>query len=89
MSKLGNVLSRTGRRDEALTFYRQSLAMVERLASADPGNTEWQRDLSVAYNKIGDVLEQAGRDEEALAAYRADLVVSGKLVAANPNNTEW
>ena len=35
-----------GKLPEALTAYRASLAIAERLAKADPGNAGWQRDLS-------------------------------------------
>jgi hypothetical protein len=31
----------------ALTSYRDSLAIAERLAQSDPGNAGWQRNLSV------------------------------------------
>ena len=30
---------------EALTSYRKGLAIIERLAKADPDNIGWQRDL--------------------------------------------
>ena len=53
---------------EALGSYRVSLAIVERLARADPGNAAWQRDLSVFHNKIGDVLVAQGYLVDALAA---------------------
>ena len=39
---------------EALQAYRDSLAIAERLAAADPSNAEWQRDLSVSYEKIAE-----------------------------------
>jgi hypothetical protein len=41
----------------ALQAYRDSLAIAERLAKADPGNAGWQRDLSVSYSKVGNVLD--------------------------------
>ena len=37
-----------GNLPEALKAYRDSLAIAERLAQADPGNAGWQRDLSVS-----------------------------------------
>ena len=79
----------SGTTEEALAAYRRSLAIREKLAAADPGNTEWQRDLSVSHNKIGDVLLAAGRREEALAAYRRSLAIRETLAAADPGNTEW
>ena len=44
----------------ALKSYRDSLAIIERLAQSDPGNAGWQRDLSVSYIKVGDVQTAQG-----------------------------
>ena len=41
---------RQGNLPEALKAYQAGLAIAERLARADPGNAEWQRDLSVSQN---------------------------------------
>jgi tetratricopeptide (TPR) repeat protein len=67
----------------ALTSYRASLAIVERLAKADPGNAEWQRDLSVAYQKVGDVLMSQGDRPGALKSYRDDLAIVERLAKAD------
>jgi phage terminase large subunit-like protein len=47
-----------------------SLAIADRLAKADPNNAEWQRDLSISYNKVGDVLVAQGDLTDALKSYR-------------------
>ena len=57
-----------GQLDAALTAYRASLAIRERLAAADPSNAAWQRDLSVSHDKLGDVLVAQGQLDAALAA---------------------
>ena len=49
--KVGDVLVAQGNLPEALKSYRDSLAIADRLAKADPGNADWQRDLSVSYRK--------------------------------------
>ena len=59
-NKVGDVLVAQGDLPGALKSYRDSLAIAERLAKADPGNAGWQRDLSVSYSKIGDVLVAQG-----------------------------
>ena len=74
---------------EALVEYRASLVIAEKLAAADPGNTEWQRDLSISYNRIGAILAEGGPREDALAAFCLGLAVAEKLVATDPNNTQW
>src|SRR5262249_22492224 len=59
----------------------------ERLATADPSNTEWQGDLSTAYERVGDALVAKGRLDEALRAYRDSLVIAERLAATDPSNT--
>ena len=76
-----------GDRDGALTAYRAALAIAETLARRDPGNTEWQRDLSVSHDKIGDVLLSQGDLDGALAAYRAALAIRETLARRDPGNT--
>ena len=66
---VGDVLVAQGNLPEALKSFRDGLAIRDRLASADPGNAGWQRDLSVSYNKVGDVLEAQGDLPEALKSY--------------------
>lgn len=39
----------------AREYYVKELAISERLAAADPSNSEAQRDLTVSYEKLGDV----------------------------------
>jgi tetratricopeptide (TPR) repeat protein len=85
--KVGNVLRAQDKLDEALTAYRDSLAIYERLAAADRSNTRWQRDLSISYNTIGHVLRAQGKLDEALKAYRDSLAIRERLAAANPNNS--
>ena len=49
--KIGDVLVAQGNLPEALKAFRDSLAISERLAKADPGNAGWQRDLSVSHER--------------------------------------
>ena len=83
------MLKAQGNLPEALKAYRDSLAIAERLAKADPGNAGWQRDLSVSYNKVGDVLKDQGNLPEALNAYRDSLAIAERLAKADPGNAQW
>jgi hypothetical protein len=47
------VLRDEGDRAGALAAYRKALAIDEALAVKDPGNTQWQRDLSISHDRIG------------------------------------
>ncbi len=49
-----------GDTQSALGYYQQCNDIRERLAEADPTNTQAQRDLSVSYNKLGDVQLKLG-----------------------------
>jgi hypothetical protein len=60
--EVGDVLVARGNLTEALEAYRDSLAISERLAKADPGNAGWQYDLGISHERIGDVLVE--RDKE-------------------------
>jgi predicted negative regulator of RcsB-dependent stress response len=44
---IGAALAASGRRQEALAAYRESLAIGEKLAAEDPENVQRRRDLSV------------------------------------------
>ena len=57
------MLEAAGQREQALAAYRESLAIGEKLA-ADPGNAEWQRDLSISLERIGAVALKTGKRAE-------------------------
>jgi hypothetical protein len=57
--------------------------------TADPTNTEWQRDLSVSHDKLGDLAVAAGDLGAAGTAYTAALTIAQKLADADPTNTQW
>ncbi|HCN30432.1 MAG TPA: ATP-binding protein, partial [Verrucomicrobiales bacterium] len=52
-------------------------------------NTEWQRDLSISFNKLGDVARAQGDLAAAAGHYRSGLEIRQKLAAADPGNTGW
>jgi tetratricopeptide (TPR) repeat protein len=57
---LGDVWLARGSLMAATGEYEQGRSIAGRLAKADPGNAEWQRNLSVSLIKIGDVLVAQG-----------------------------
>jgi hypothetical protein len=87
--KRGDVFITLGDVPYALAAFRGGIALCDRLAAADPANTEWQRDLSVSHDLIGDVLVAQGDGAGALDAYRAGLTIRERLAAADPANAEW
>jgi tetratricopeptide (TPR) repeat protein len=67
----------------------RSRQILQDLLATDPGNTVWQRDLSVAYNKVGDVLRARGDLAAALKSYRASLTIRERLVQSHPDDAGW
>ena len=86
---LGDVLVAQGNLDEALKSYRDSLAIVERLAASDRSNSGWQRDLTVSHNRVGDVLVAQGKLDEALKSYRDSLAIVERLATSDRSNSGW
>ncbi len=74
---------------EALKSYEAGLAIAERLVRTDAGNSDWQRDLSVSYDRIGDVLVSQGNLPEALKSYQAGLVIRERLARTDTGNSDW
>jgi tetratricopeptide (TPR) repeat protein len=78
--KIGDVLVAQGEGGAALAAYRAGMAIAERLAAADPGNAEWQRDLIVSCVKLAEAEPATARVPlgRALAVARA-LSEAGRL----------
>ena len=87
--RIGDLLVRQGYPDEALSAYRDGLAIAKGLAEKDPGNAEWQRDLSVSDDRIGDVLAATGEIDTALASYRDSLAIRSLQAQRDPSNVLW
>ena len=73
----------------ALQAFTESKNIADKLAAADPGNAQWQRDLSVSWNKLGDVRVAQGDLPGALQAFTESKNIRDKLAAADPGNAEW
>jgi len=78
-----------GKFEEAAANYAGSLAIRKKLASGDPSNIEWQRDLSISYNKLGNVALAQSNLDEAARNYGEDLAIAEKLAARDPSNADW
>jgi tetratricopeptide (TPR) repeat protein len=84
----GNRLLAQGNPEAALKSYRDSLAIVERLAEADPGNTDLQQMVAGLYVNVGDALTAQGNLEEALKSQSDGLAIRGRLMKAYPDKTD-
>jgi len=66
--------------------FKASLAIAERLATADPGNAGWQRDLAISDGRVAMLLAQLGRREDALDAFRRGRSTIARLRKHSPTN---
>jgi tetratricopeptide (TPR) repeat protein len=87
--EFGDTYRTLGDLTQALTAYRDGLAIFERLAKADPGNAGRQRDLAISYDKVAGVLKAQGNLVDALQAYRNILTIMERLLNADPANVMW
>jgi hypothetical protein len=72
-----------------LAAFRESLAISQRLASTDPSNADWQRDLAVAHNKLGQACQGMGNEENAQSSYRSAVEAMERAVAMSPGTVGW
>ena len=70
----------------ALTSYQAALAIHVRLAQADPGNAECQRDLAVSYGKVATIDAELGARDQALDQFRRGREIVARLARQSPDN---
>ena len=85
-AKISNVQVAQADLAAALASYREGLAIGERLAKSDPGNTDWQDDLAVSYMKLGEVQMAQGDLASALKSYRGGFAIFDRLAKSDPSN---
>ncbi|MGH3819014.1 MAG: hypothetical protein ACRDRE_14930, partial [Pseudonocardiaceae bacterium] len=68
-----------GQGEQALKLYQQSLHIADRLAQAEPDRADYQRDLSISYQRLGQCAAGLGRSEEAAASLELHLQLAIKV----------
>ncbi len=89
LENVGDVLKARGDLEGALSCYRESLAITERLVGQDATNAAWQRDLSIALERVGGALETQGDLKGALSTHRRSLEIRRHLAGQDATNAEW
>ena len=79
-------LGNTGR---AIQRYDIITNRFETLAQAEPDRADYQRDLSVSYNKMGDLYRALGQGEAARDAYAKALAIGETLAQAEPDRADY
>jgi Flp pilus assembly protein TadD len=60
LGALGDVYVAQGNLTAALTSFEESHAIRRRLATSDPGNAAWQRDLAISFERLGRISLENG-----------------------------
>ena len=75
--------------ERALERYEELLRVHQRRAAAEPDRADYQRDLSVSYNKVGDLYSALGQGEKAREAYLKSLSIFERLAQAEPDRADY
>ena len=78
-----------GETDSALTAAKQAQDILQILVKQQPGNTDFDYQLSVSYGRMGDALHEQRKLSEAMQAYKACLEIDERLVRLEPAHVEW
>ncbi len=73
----------------AMARYATLTERFERRAAAEPDRADYQRDLSVSYNKMGDLYRALGQGADAAAMYQASLDIRRRLTEAEPDRADY
>jgi tetratricopeptide (TPR) repeat protein len=88
-NRVGEALSKTNRRADALRVFQLAFDIRKSLADRAPDNAELQRDLAVSYERIGDEFLVGEKVDEALELYQNAFKIRTTLHLRNPENREW
>jgi len=82
------MLWRQGNLPAALESYKAALAIMERLAAADPGNAGWQHDMAFSYGNVATVEARQGSRDQALSKFRNARDIIARLKVQSPDNVQ-
>ena len=67
--------------EQAREAHLKSLALREQMVAAAPDREDYQRDISVSFDRLGDLYSDLGQMEEAREAYVRSLDIAERLAA--------
>ena len=88
-SRLGTVLTRMERFDEAQAQFRSALEIRTRLVEIDSTEATYADYLASTHNDLGNVLKTLNKLNDAIEQYRKALVIREGLVGRDSNNQVW
>ena len=78
-----------GYTDRAASRLREVHEVLLHRADAEPDRADYQRDLSVSYNKMGDLFSALGQGDNARKAFQQALNIREKLADAEPDRADY
>ncbi len=87
--RMGDLWRQQGDLARARLEYERALPLYQLVAQNDPTNPNWQRDISIYYERIGNVELESNDFSGAASAYRTGLKIVERLVHEDPSNSEW
>ncbi|MGY0794226.1 toll/interleukin-1 receptor domain-containing protein [Azospirillum argentinense] len=88
LNELAQSLADFGDPQGAMKAAKDSLAIMRRLVEKEPGDTGFQRDLSVSLDKVADI-QRRNDPDGARALYEESLGIRRRLVEKEPGDTEF
>ena len=85
---MGDIMEQKGDVAECLRYYRQSLELIQQLATAHPDDASVQDELGRAYDTLGDGLGRTNATGEQLPLYQQALAIRERLSAQNPSDVK-
>ena len=73
----------------ALDRYQELLRRQQSRAQAEPDRADYQRDLSVSYERMGDLYRALSQGEDARQAYLKSLAILERLAQAQPDRIDY
>ena len=86
--QMGDVERILGNTSAAKQQYSSGYELASKLAAADSGSDQAQRDLGASYSRLGDVALQMGQTQQSLDYYEMALAVNEKRAAADPQDAQ-
>ncbi|MCA1601521.1 MAG: hypothetical protein LC776_07735, partial [Acidobacteria bacterium] len=80
----GAALVALGFTNEAVDRYRNLVEICSQRAHAEPGRADYQRDLSISYQRIGLCLAQLGRADDAATMFERHLKLAFDVYQRSP-----
>ncbi|MGH3567853.1 MAG: TIR domain-containing protein, partial [Pseudonocardia sp.] len=85
----GESLVALGFTTQAVDRYLRLVDTFTQRAQSEPGRADYQRDLSISYERLGDLYQALGQGEQALQLYQQSLDIRERLAQSEPGRADY